>query len=144
MAFQMDVLYVLSETGLNGNEQVHNFRAPQFLSRAPASLVVLTLLVLLTVCSVPASLQLSAFLEKEQTKMFCVCQNSTLDHVSVCTPGRLNNMAPWLVLPHAPRAPQLHGPTAHRPTSPSLAPLSHPPLILIQPGMPFALYGLLA
>lgn len=47
---------------------------------------------------------------------------------------------------HPGQRPLLWGPTAQtqRPLSHfSLFPLSHPPLILIQPGMPFALYGLL-
>ena len=69
--------------------------------------------------------------------MFCVCQNCTLDQVTLCTPGRLNDVAPRPVPP---------APGADRPRGPSLtfSPLSHPRLILIQPGMPFALYGLLA
>lgn len=69
-----------------------------------------------------------------------MCQNSTLDQVSLCTPGRLNNMAPWLVPP----ALWADSPDPEAPLSLFLAPLSHLPLIVIQPGMPFALYGLLA
>lgn len=57
-----------------------------------------------------------------------------LDHVSLCTPVPLNNMAPQLCAPCSAGQPPM--PLSH--ISPS-----HPPLILIQPGMPFALYGLL-
>lgn len=36
---------------------------------------------------------------KTRQKNVCVCPNSTLDQVSLCTPGRLNNVAPWPVPP---------------------------------------------
>lgn len=64
------------------------------------------------------------------------CQNSTLDQVSLCTDGRLNDVAP------RPVPPALGG-RQPRPRGPVLTFL-FPPLILIQPGVPFAVYDLLA
>ncbi|CAB1413356.1 unnamed protein product [Pleuronectes platessa] len=55
--------------------------------------------------------------------------------------GRLNDVASQ----PAPPAPgsKTQRPLSHFPL-PLFSPLSHPPLTLIQPGVPFALYGLLA
>lgn len=65
----------------------------------------------------------------------CMCQNPTLGQLSLCTLGRLNNVAPWPVPPAL-------GPDSPDPEAP-LSLLSLPPhsliflLILIQPGVPF-------
>lgn len=71
----------------------------------------------------------------------CMCQNPTLDQLSLCTPGRLSDVAPWPVPPAL--GADSPDPEA-RLSLPSLPPHSLILLlILIQPGVPFALYGLL-
>lgn len=74
----------------------------------------------------------------------CVCQSPTLDQASLCTPGCLSDVAPR-------PAPPALGADSPDPEAPSqfsltlLSPLSLLlPLILIQPGVPFVLQGLLA
>lgn len=67
-------------------------------------------------------------------------QNSTLDQVSLCTPGRLNDVAPRPVPP----ALGADSPDPEAPLSLFSSLLSHPSLIFILHGMPFAFYGLLA